>query len=259
MPSNRPTPITVNVPVGYPTAVLFLDESGSKASASGLFVIGAVKVRQPGAFLRVVRDVRDRTGFGNSEFKFSDINRGSFSAYCELIDRLAESEAHLAACVVDAEQYNPFTHGKAAWQVHAKVASQLLMGCINRRELVTVLMDGISTPVGCSLEDDVRKIVNRRFKATSIVGAVCLDSRSNDGLQVADLVASAIAFERRLAKGAGGKASSPKARVAARLRFAMDLVDFNDQRSERVNILTLRGPAATVRSLSVVNLHRPTG
>lgn len=202
--------------------------------------------------MRVIRDVRDRTGFGNSEFKFSEINRGSFSAYCELIDRLAESEAHLAACVVDAQQYNPFSPGEAAWQVHARVAAQLLAGCINRRELVTVLMDGISTPVGCSLEDDVRRRVNRKFGGTSIVGAVCLDSRSNDGLQVADLVASAIAFERRLAKGAGGKSSSPKARVAGRLRAAMSLDHFGDQRTPRVNILTLRGPLPAQRDLSVV-------
>lgn len=92
--------------------------------------------------------------------------------------------------------YNPFRERelrhRAVWEVHAEVISQLLVGCVNRRELVGVLLDGISTPPGCSLDDTVRTMTNRRLKATAIVSAACLDSRSNDLLQVADLAAGSI-------------------------------------------------------------------
>ncbi len=67
----------VSVPLRYPTAAIFIDESGSKSTAGGqCFVVAAVKVRQPGRFARTIREVRDRTGYVG-ELKFSGITRGT--------------------------------------------------------------------------------------------------------------------------------------------------------------------------------------
>ncbi|MBV8219328.1 MAG: DUF3800 domain-containing protein, partial [Solirubrobacterales bacterium] len=219
------------------------DESGSKASASRFFVVAAVKLRDPGKLAREIVSVRDRCDFKRSEFRFSEITRGTLPAYYELVDKLEASNAHIAACVVNKELYDAFKDKRPAWQVHAEVITQLLVGCINQRELVSVLLDGISTPVGVSMADTVRHKVNRKFKNTSIVSAACLDSRSCDGLQVADLVAGAIAFERRRLAGESGNENSNKAKVANRLKAALGGVDFTDQRVGRVNIATYRGLA----------------
>ena len=242
MTARRETEPTVRVPLRYPTAMIYVDESGSKASASRFFVIAALKIREAGRFGRAVRDVRDRTGF-ESEFKFERITRGSLVPYYELIDEVARSDAHIVACVVNRDLHDPFK-GQPIWKVHASVTSQLLVGCINRRELVGVLMDGISTPRDYALDDVVRGMVNRRLKATSVVTAACLDSKASDGLQVADLLASAIAFERRRQAGHHGSptsvTASAKAKVAARLMAAFDRSDFADCREGRVNIATFR-------------------
>ena len=96
------------------------------------FVVAAVKVRQPGRLARAIREVRDRTSYG-SELKFSSITRGSLTVYYELIAALEASDANLAACVVKGDVYNPFRQRRAVWKVHAEVTSQLLVGCINRR------------------------------------------------------------------------------------------------------------------------------
>lgn len=130
--------------------------------------------------------------------------------------------------------------------MHAEITSQLLVGCINRRELVGVLLDGISTPVGCSLEDTVRKLTNRRLRNTSVVSAVCLDSRTNDLLQVADLVAGAILHERRLTMCPPRTTISNKGKVTRQLAMAFDRPGLRDGRDPRVNIRTYRGtrPAA---------------
>ncbi len=252
MPRSSCSALPVDVPLGYPTATLFLDESGSKASASQFFVTAAVKLRAPGMFQRTIRELRDRTGF-EGEFKFAEITRGTLPAYYELIDKLEESDALLAACVVDGQSScNPFAGGRPAWLAHAEVAVQLLVGVINRRELVTVMLDGISTPRGCSLEDHVKDQVNRRLRNTSVIGAVCLDSRSSDVLQVADMLAGAIAFERR--RGAtGDHAMSNKAKVATRLQAAFGLRGLHDQRSARTNIATYRGRAAAPRPARAVD------
>jgi hypothetical protein len=226
--ANKP----VDVPYQYPTATIYTDDSGAK-SANRLLVIGGIKVRRHGALLRGIRHVRDQTGF-SSEFKFTDMNKGSVSAYYAMIDELAKSDAHLIACVTR----RPVGPQSADWQFYAEVTSRLVRGNINRRELVGLLMDSISTPQGIGLDDVVRGRVNKSFNATAVVSAACLDSRSSDGLQVADLVASAIAFDRKMRAGEGGKESSMKGRVVARLKEAFDVADLEDSRTPKVNILT---------------------
>ena len=74
----------------------------------------------------------------------------------------------------------------------------------------------------------------------SVVSCLCLDSRSTPGLQLADLVAGSIAFERKRSTETGPMRLTPKAQVALELRNSFGLVDFSDQRSDRVNILTAR-------------------
>jgi hypothetical protein len=239
----------VEVPLGYPTSVIYIDESGSKASASGFFVMAAAKIRAHGKFLREIRDVRDLTGF-NGEFKFSQITQGALPAYYSVTDKIEKSDLHVAACVVDTSVFDPFDSPKPSWRVHADVLSQLLCGCINRRELVGVLIDGISTPRGTSLEDLVKATVNKRLGSMSIISAACLDSRSSDGLQVADLVAGAIAFERR----ATGKAHSPKGKVAGRLKAALGVSSFGDVRDGRVNIATFRDIRPATRSTAALQM-----
>ncbi len=246
----------VNVPPRYPTSLIFVDESGSKASSSKFFVIGALKVRESGLLARNIQDIRDRHGFGG-EFKFSQITRGKLPVFCELINLLEQSDARLAACVVDRTKHDPFVGVHEAWKVQAKVTAQLLSGCINRRELVGVLLDLISTPRGCALDDTVRQMVNTRLKSTSVVMAACVDSRANDGLQVADLVAGAVAFDRRRGRSESGNANSHKAKVAARLAAAFGVGDFQDGRTDRVNIDTFRGQGRPRRPLRVVGKTTP--
>ena len=224
----------VDVPLRYPTSMVYVDDSGVKAAGSRILVMGGIKVRQHGKLLRAIRHVRDQSGF-RGEFKFTDLNKGSVSAYYAMIDELAQSDAHLIACVTNRPE-----RGEAGWEFYAKVTTQLLRGNINRRELVGVLMDAVSTPPGVGFEDVVRGRVNKHFNSTSIVTAACLDSRSSDGLQVADLIASAVAFERRLLAGESGKANSMKGRVVNRLKDAFGAVDLLDRRTDRVNIHTWR-------------------
>ena len=86
----------VTVPLRYPTAAIFVDESGSKSTAGGqFFVVAAVKVRQAGLLSRAIRQVRDRTGC-HGELKFSGVTQGTLATYYELINVLDASDAHLA-------------------------------------------------------------------------------------------------------------------------------------------------------------------
>ena len=57
------------------------------------------------------------------------------------------------------------------------------------------MIDEVSTPRGSAFDDTVRDMVNRRMKSTSLVAASCVDSACNDGVQLADLVAGAVAHQ----------------------------------------------------------------
>lgn len=242
MARSHPPHGAIAIPASYPTSAIFIDESGSKSTASKCFVMAAIKLREPGLLAREIRDVRDRAGY-TSEFKFSRISDGNYAVFCDVVDALAVSDAHIAACVVDGQVHNPFKGAKAAWLVHAEVISQLLVGCMNQRELAGVLLDGISTPPGCSLEDTVRRMTNHRLGGTSIVSAVALDSRTNDLLQAADLVAGSIFHERLRAKGSAAKPGSPRGKIALRLAAAFGRPGLEDGRDSLVNIATYRGRA----------------
>ncbi len=249
---GNPSGGQVIVPLGYPTSLIYVDESGSRASASNFFVIAALKVRQQGKLARAVLNVRERNQFFG-EFKFSAITRGALPAYYDLVDCLEDSELRIAACVADRRVFDPFRGKQPVWRVHAEVTTQLLVGCINKRELVTALLDVISVPTGSSLEDTVRQRVNRRLGSTVVVSAACLDSKSSDGLQLADLIAGAIAFERRRTTGESGNPNSSKAKVAKRLCAALGS-DLTDGKGRRVNIATYN-PSS---SQTIVDLRTKT-
>lgn len=223
----------IEIPLRYPSSTMYLDDSGVKAGGKRLLVIGGIKVRRHGPLLRTLRYIRDQCDF-RGEFKFTGINKGSVSAYYAMIDALEESDAHIVACVTN----RPAGSGQADWRFYANVTGRVVRGNANRKELVTVLMDTISTPRQVAFDDVVRNSVNKSLGSTKIVSAACLDSKSSDGLQVADLVAGAIAFERRRAAGESGKPSSIKGRVVNRLKAAFGGVDFMDCRTDRVNIQT---------------------
>ena len=240
----------VHVPPGYPTALIFVDESAVKVSAGRFFVIGAVKVRRSGQLLRTVHDIRDRHGYFD-EFKFSKITRARLPVFCELIDMLEQSDAHIGACIVDRTNgANPFNSADPQWVVHARVTAKLLVGLINKRELAAALIDQVSTPRGSAFDDTVRDMVNRRMKSTSLVVASCVDSACNDGVQLADLIAGAVAHQCGQLAGTA-RPSSHKGKIAARLAAAYGIPNLGDVRTDRVNIATLGIPAPRrLRSVS---------
>lgn len=246
-----PVPAAVHVPPKYPTATIFVDESATKASAGRFFVVGAVKARKAGQLLRAVQDLRDRYSY-SEEFKFSKITRARLPMFSELVDLLEQSDAHIAASIVDGTMRDdPFGGPDPQWVVHARVTAKLLVGIINKRELAAALVDKVTTPRGFAFDDTVRDMVNTRMKATSLVAVTCADSRCNDGLQLADLVAGAVANHCGQSASTA-KPSSHKGKIAGRLAAAFGVPNLRDVRTERVNIATLGTASASRRRLRSV-------
>lgn len=249
----KPVPDVLAIPSSYPCATFFVDESAARASSGSFFVVGAVKLRKPGKLLRTIEDIRNKCDY-DSELKFNRISRGRLVTYYKVIDALEESDARIAACVVDrSKASNPFNDDDPEWMIHARITAKLLVGSLNSRELGSAILDKRTTPADVAFDDTIRAMVNQRLRSTGLVSAVCADSISTDGLQLADLVAGAVAHQRR----ADSSANNDKGRVAARLAAAFGVETFGvDQRTDRVNVLTHGCRHLTAKAAPVVELRR---
>jgi hypothetical protein len=201
--------------------------------------------------MRKILAVRERHQDYRSEFKFERIGQGNYQIVVDLLNAIEQTDAHVAATVVDST-YDPF-RGRDPWDARAAVISQLVIGNINPNENAVVLMDGVSTPENVSIGTAIKRRVNTRLGAGTVVTAFGLDSKANDLLQLADLVAGAVRHTRtnagRPVTSATGKL---KAQVAKRVALAFEIDDLADQRSARVNILTMSRPRRDRNRLSVV-------
>lgn len=148
---------------------------------------------------------------------------------------MAASSIRIGASVYDSVY--GFEPNAPTWRVQAKMSAKFVVANTNRDgEAINVALDLVQSPRGVSVSETMRGMIRTRLRSRCMVEAYDLDSKSADGLQVADLVASAIAYERRH----GQNRYSQKAKVAARLRRALDLDSFEDVRKGKVSILTMK-------------------
>lgn len=221
-----------SIPGHVKISSIYLDESGSRNSRGGFFVVGFVKAREPYQLDRAVRHLRQKHHF-HDEIHFSKIRKGSLDFYFDLVETIAAADVRVGGSVYDSR--NSFSQDLETWEQQSKMAAQLIRGNVNKGEVVNIFLDLVQTPQGESAARYVKEAVNKRMGSRSVVEAYDLDSRSTDLIQLADIVASAINYERCHQE----PSNSPKAKVTTRLRRALELDSFDDIQKGKVNILTI--------------------
>ncbi len=193
-----------------------MDETGA-ISKDRIFGIGLLKFREPARFLRQVQKLRDQTHWYN-EIKYYDITRDSLWFYKRIVDLCAGSpDLEFFAFIADRNHKDPIQRFGSDWDAYGKIAEQLVVASVHPDELVALMADNYSTPDTVLFEEDLRAAVNRRLKRLALTSVVRLDSRSSDGLQVVDLLTSAVAHEFRANAGLASS-TSPKGEIAAYVR-----------------------------------------
>lgn len=205
-----------HLPRDTPVATAFLDETGS-ISDDRFFAIGCLKLPEPAELLRAIQKWRDQRHW-YKEIKFHNLTRDTLTTYKEIVDLFAaQADAELFCFVADRKDADPIQRFGTPWDAYAKLAEQLIVAAMHPGEVIAVLADNYSTPDDVLFEQALRASVNRRLDRLAVVSACRLDSRSSDGLQMVDLLTSAITFEFRQAAGLA-KATSPKGQLAAHVR-----------------------------------------
>jgi hypothetical protein len=231
----------IHLPANHQTSLVYVDESG--AGNDRIFVVGALKVRGHGLVMRKVRALRDAAQFYD-EFHWPKLTARNLHVYRELVKVLATADIRFDACVVDRERSEVIKPGSPAWEGHASVTAKVLEGCINRGELVSVVMDSVSTPPDVGIEDIVRARVNSHLHRLAVVTANSHHSHSCDGLQLVDLIVSAVAWEKRLELGLSGRANSHKGHLVEAVRMAFNVDSLcSSHRTPKLNVQAWRDRA----------------
>lgn len=198
-----------------PTALAFLDETGSIAH-DRFFAVGCLKLSNPSPLFRQVQKERDRAHWYR-EIHWTDLTSDSVPFYRQIARVVASASCQFSCFVADRQVADPVKRFGNPWRAYQKLATQLLIGSIQPRELVTVLADAYSTPDSVRFEDDVKSEVNHRLGRVAVTAVCRLDSKAADPLQLVDLLTAAMAFEFRQNAGLAGQ-NTPKARLAAEIR-----------------------------------------
>ena len=199
--------------------------------------MGFVKVRNQQLLERDIRHLRQKHQYFD-EIHFADIKRSTLSFYFDLVETLAAADVRVGGSVYDST--TSFQADRETWEQQARMAALLIKGNINRGELVNAFLDLVQTPRGKSVAEIVKNEVNRSIGSRCVVEAYDINSEASDFVQLADVVASSIAYERRHGTMDEARKNSPKARVAARLRRALELDSFGDVQAGKVNIVTVQ-------------------
>jgi hypothetical protein len=224
MPSAKaPTPKWKLPLPEHPTAVAFLDESGTIAF-DRFFAVGCLKLQEPTWLLRQIQRWRDLRHW-YLEIHFADLTFKALPMYKEVVDIVAASDGQFSCFVADRKTDDPVSRFGSTAKAYEKLAEQLLIGTIKKTEILTVLADNYSTPDVNPFEIVVRSEVNRRLKGLAVASVVRIDSKSATPLQVVDLLTSAVTFEFRQAAGLGGKKTA-KAELAEYVRKQYNIATF---------------------------------
>lgn len=211
--------------------------------------MAAIKVSDPGVLARDIRAVRDKHGFHKGEFKFWDTSRENIDVFEAAADAICASGASVNAIVIDRDSFDPFSQHKG-WNYQSKVTTVLLKECVkDGRELVSVLLDNYDTPPGKYLDERVKVVVNSNLRSKTVISVLCVDSKSSDCVQMADLVAGSIRFRRRqddlLKIGVSSKPDRYKQRLSRRMLDNFELENADDRQIGSLMIKTLFDPSVS--------------
>lgn len=231
----------INEPLSVPPStrhsVIFIDESQTPSTTGGIFTLAGIKIKDPDLLtnrLHAIRSTTEHTScYYEREFKFNTVTKASLPIYQRAIDELVKSRAQVGVLVIDRGTTNFFSD-KHPWEQHMRSSAFLVKRLAARDELLTICSDTISTPMEISYGNSLQRKINNDFECLRIATAVSLNSRTNDILQLADLIAGAVRYSRTH-KNSG---NTLKNNLSSYIAKAYGVHDFCDCRKQQLLVRT---------------------
>ena len=211
------------------TKFCFLDETGSLNDVNDpFFTVGILKLSQPYYLASKIDYERRKRNF-HDELKFNKLSKNNLEFAKFIVDTVFDTRSvNFYSYSVDKDgEYFKREFGGDPWQAYEKLTIRLLKDAVLAdREILVLIADYVPSPSHIRYEVNVKKEINKLLGRLALAGVCRFDSRSNDLLQVVDMIIGAVSYDLKLASGVIQTGSKYKRRLLEHLKTNLGTSDF---------------------------------
>lgn len=210
------------------TKFCFLDESGSLGNPNEpFFTIGFIRCSQPYYLQSKILYERQKRNF-HDELKFNKLSKNNIDFAKFVVDSFF-SVPSLSFYSYSLDKHGNYFNGEFGgdpWKAYEDISIRVLEQAISPNEVLFVIADHITTPKNVKFEIRVKWRINEKLKRLGIAGVCRFDSKSNDLLQVTDLLIGAINYDLKLSTNIIIKGDKYKRRFVEYLKTQIGIKEF---------------------------------
>lgn len=184
------------------TKFCFLDETGTLSNQKDqYFTIGILKMSQPYYLQSRLFYERSKIRFYD-EIKFNKLSKNNISFARTAIDALFETRSisFYSYSISTKSDYYLKRFDENPWAAYEQITLKLLDAALSEQEIIILIADHVTTPKDIRFEVEVKKNFNQKKKRIALAGVCRFDSKSNDLLQLVDLLIGAITYDIKFTK-----------------------------------------------------------
>ena len=184
------------------TKFCFLDETGTLSEQKDqYFTVGILKMSQPYYLQSKLIFERSKIKFYD-EVKFNKLSKNNLAFAKTAIDALFETKSinFCSYSISTKSDYYLKNFDKNPWLAYEQITLKLLGATLANQEIIILIADHVTTPREIRFEVDVKKHFNVANRRLALAGVCRFDSKSNDLLQLTDLLIGAITYDIKFKK-----------------------------------------------------------
>ncbi|MBL7155243.1 MAG: DUF3800 domain-containing protein [Candidatus Portnoybacteria bacterium] len=179
------------------TPFCFLDESGNiNDPKNPFFTVGFIKCSQPYYIGSKIVYERTKQNFYD-EMKFNKLSKKNLNFAKFVLDLFFSTRSLYFHSYSLDKQGNYFNRefGGNPWKAYEDISIRVLKSAVPFNEILIVIADYVTTPRDIRFEVNVKRRINEELNRLAIAGVCRFDSKTNDLLQLADLMIGAINYD----------------------------------------------------------------